>query len=148
MPHYHSFEWEGFKVKAEAIGIRRVFKFLPYITGNKPSFKVTIDSKSGGNRQLEADFSIVDPNDMWMDATETVLSTKKEPVKNISKKIELLPIGVSGDHTCKIDLSLEGKEYSRYLVTFRAIAQETMLGWVIATVLGISVLVVAIWNLV
>ncbi len=54
MPNYHKFEWEDFKVKAEPIGVRKKFQFLPYFTSNNPAFKVTIDTISGEQRQLKA----------------------------------------------------------------------------------------------
>ena len=48
----------------------------------------------------------------------------------------------------KIDLRYKERDYAKSLVAFKAIAQETMLGWVIGTIIGICLLVAAIWNII
>jgi len=97
---------------------------------------------------LTAEVDFNEPDDRALRGSEKI-SNLENPVNNITKDVEVRAIGISGDYRFTLSLQSE-KEYllNRDLITFRAIAQETMLGWVIGTVLAIAVLVVGIWNLV
>ena len=74
------------------------------------------------------------------------------PVNSINAKIYLHPVAVSGDHYIQVSLFWKQpgspREVTRNLVTFKAIAQETMLGWTIGIIVGIGAIIVGILNLV
>ena len=148
MPYYADFTWQDFKVKAKPIGIRRLFQFWPYVTRQEPKFKVTIDTISGDPRPLLAHLHGSDSTQHGLNISQGLISHPKTPVNSYTKTVKLQPIVVSGDHRIKIDLRWEEKNHSDDLVTFRAIAHEIVWGWIIGTLIGISVLVVGIWNLV
>ncbi len=150
MPHFHKYEWEDFIIKAEPTGIRKLSHLLPYLTGGTPTFKLTIQTVSGEPRPLEMHIQLFDPTgkkESWKK-----LSMPNEPIKNIKRALATHPISVSGDHYLQMHLvwHKSGHPESIFLdiITFKAIAQEIMLAWVIGTVLGVSVLVVGILNLI
>ena len=143
MPHYHKYEWEDFHIKAEPSGIRKFLKPLPYLTGSKPTFKVAIETTSGELRPLEMHIQLFDPTgkkESWKK-----LSWPDEPIKSIRRNLLTNPIAVSGDHYLQAHLIWHKPESPKStlldLVTFRAIAQETMLMWAIGilVVIGASI---------
>lgn len=150
MPHFYKYEWEGFEVKAEPSGIRKLFKFLPYITGSKPIIKFVIRVKEGETRPLEAHLNLYESTENKQQTWDFFSSPDQSP-NNIDKKWNLHPISLSTDYTLQVHLILpraKNPMSMKYnLVTFKAIAQETMLGWTIGTILAIAVLIVGIWNL-
>ncbi len=135
MPNYHQFEWQDFKVKAKPIGIRRLFQFWPYITGQEPKFKVTIDTKSGKERELTAYIHGSDSTQHGLNLSSSLISHPKTPVDSCTKTVKLPPISVSGDHRIKIDLRWKEINHSQDLVNFRAIAQETITLLIMAAIL-------------
>ena len=149
MPTSNKFEWEDFKVKTEPVGIRKVFRLLPYFTGNKLKFKVSINTTSGKQHELDAYLNSTDPSSHELTLSTIILAVPKTPVNKIVKKVESRsPVGISGDPRIEIELHCGKMYYSQDLVTFRAIAHEIMWGWTIGTIIGISLLVVGIWHLV
>ena len=136
MPHFYEFEWDGTRVSAKPKGIRRcrLFRFIPYFTGNEPKFKVTLDTISGEQCPFDAALDFLEPGDSEM--------TPSMSVSN-GQEVKVYPIGVSGDHKFEIKFSSKGASSrflgKRNLVTFRAISQEAMIMWTI----GILVVIVA-----
>ena len=124
MPSYHNFEWEGFVVKAEPSGIRRLFRFLPYFTGSEPTFKITVYSKRGKVLPFQTTLNFYEP-DYTVRGKTRMLSSYDRPVTNISENIKVHPIGVSGDHRFQITLEFHAKgSYMRDPVTFTAISGD------------------------
>jgi hypothetical protein len=147
MPNYHQFEWEDFRVRTRPTGIRRILRLLPYFTGRKVIFRVTIDTISGAPQDLETTVLFFEPN-----RTNTVRARKiswhGRPVNNTSGDFTSQSIGASGDYRFQMKLDWKGVGTDqRDLITFKAIAQETMIGWTIGILVGIGAVIVGILNL-
>ena len=140
VPHFYKFEWEEFTVSAKPIGKRRwkFLSWLPYFSGNAPTFRVSISATPDESRQLEAHLRLLgntgDEITRW-----PLLSRPDTTFKNVDEDIKLHPIATGGDHSLKIQLVLPHaklpKSVERDLVTFRAIVQETITLLVVATLL-------------
>ena len=133
MPGYHKFEWDDFRVKAKPTGIRKVIRFLPYLVGTSYSFKVTLDTVSGEQRKLKSHLSFTGPDRMGAEASKGELSRQTTPTAHIDEKVDFTPI-ISGDHVFHITLELGGARRVVKLLTFRAIAQETITILIVAAV--------------
>lgn len=139
MPNYHSFEWEDFRVRAEPLWKRKLFRFMPYFTGNEPKFKVTVDTKSGQLQPLEAFLEFLEPLSDEMEQ-QRELSHYDKPLRSISEVIKVVPIGMSGDHRFRITLrwgKKKGDIIKRDLVTFTAISGDRMTITIFSVVLVI-----------
>ena len=52
MPKYNSFEWEDYRVSIRPLGLRNVFRFLPYLSGSYIDFRLCVKTKSEVDRDL------------------------------------------------------------------------------------------------
>ncbi len=142
MPHFHEEEWEGFIVNAKPIGKRgwRFLGWLPYFSGNKPAFNISIKAAPNESRPLKAHLFL-------LGNTGNVISEKKslskpdKPFTEVDVEIELKPIDAGGDHSLRIHMVLPNAEplKSRLIViaSFRAIVQETITLLIIGTLLAL-----------
>jgi len=151
MPHYHKYEWEVFHISARPSGIRKFMpRFIPYFTGSKPKLRVVIRIAGGKTSLLEASLFLIEPLAQTKEVWEK-LSDPSKPFKDIDETWALHPIAESGDHRLQVRLVLSNvtptKSVRYDLVTFKAIAQETMIGWTIGMLLAIGAIVVGILNL-
>ena len=94
---------------------------------------------------------MIDPHDYDKDSW-LGLSKPDNPINIVNENLTAHPISASGDHCLKIRLAWHGHKkpiHIKYdLVSFRAIAHETMIGWTIGILLGIGAIVVGILNLI
>ncbi|MFC1944803.1 hypothetical protein ACFLX5_04885 [Chloroflexota bacterium] len=153
MLHYHKFKHtfkcqEGdvdINVKASPLERRRLLRLFPYISGSKPSFKVTIDVLSEREIKLSTTLDCYGPRGRTDEHLEPLSSQDGTSIKQIEKKITLLPISTTGDHQVKINLDLKGgkKEHTQDLVAFKAFSNTSVLAWTITIV---SVIGFGLWN--
>jgi len=138
MPNYDSFEWEGFNVKAEPLGVRRfrLLRWLPYFVGSSPVFRVTIETTSGDPVALRSELHVYEP-EPGPDENPTVLSYPEDPIEKVDQTVNLPQVAASGYHTVEITLE-SGSSYSYELVTFDAIAKKMLIIGLLAALIGAS----------
>jgi len=143
MPHYHRFEWEGWVISAKPIGIRRwkMFGWVPYRTGNKPAFKVSIKGELGEQQSLKATINLKRSNVSKNIQQWSFPSKPNMPFSNVEEDISIYPIATGSDHCLEINLALSSTSHStraRYdLVSFRPIVQESITMLVVGGLLAL-----------
>jgi len=139
MPSYCNLEWEGLNLRARPLGIRAcpLFRWLPYFTGSRPKFTVTIDASS----------DVADPIVAWLvfcgpgSANEEriqALSTEEQPANRIEETVVLDPIASSGDYVVQVQLKSKNTVLHD-LVTFNALAKQVALMALFAALAGVCV---------
>ena len=138
MPDYDSFEWEGFNVKAEPLGVRRfrLLRWLPYFIGSSPVFRVTIETTSGEPVALRSELHVYEP-EPGREENPRVLSYRENPVEKVDQTVKLHRVATSGDHAIQIILE-SGSSYSYELVTFDALAKKIVIIGLLAALAGAS----------
>jgi hypothetical protein len=139
MPHYHKHAWEGLTIEAKPRGIQRLLRAFPLLTGSNPRFTVAIKDASGNLPILDASVELSTPD--GRNRTVEILSHHDRPPSSIDKLVKLDPVALSGDHRVEVHVSLSHAVHHTHtevdVVTFRAVAQETVTLLIVGAILAL-----------
>lgn len=134
MPSYNTQDWEGFRFKAQPLGIRqrKGMFLLPYFTGSRPHLKVSIDRISGEGEIVDAAVLLYVPGEPLDGSGKKPLMRlpKLEAGKaHIESVKELSPLAMTGDYVVALEVNLllpsDAKRKRFYIAFFKVAASET-----------------------
>lgn len=136
MPTYRNFNWEDFRVESKPLGIRKHLGFLPYLTGSKPEFRLSIKTLSGKKRKIDFEYTAIIPSSFKYD---TVNATQRSVPTSSYEKIHTIEgIHMAGVYLVNYSMrwsdtpDLKPKACRGFIIRFETKSKWDVILWLLA----------------